>query len=210
MRLKRATLLAIIGISYAFALRTIGTFLPDIFRNLIVVQFTQIMAFLASLTIVFFFISFYIDYVQKHQINLRNVSILAIIGTSAMSLLHIKGLLRVFNIYIFPNLVYESHYIEAIIPLVSSIFILLFFIFFHKETLRKEDIKLGKATLSAIIGSSIGTLERTFVLFNYFYSREVRWFSDLSRKIQIIFIPIFVFSFIAILYFFLSFYKEQR
>lgn len=58
MRLKRATLLAIIGISYAFVLRTIGTFLPDIFRNLIVVQFTQIMAFLASLTIVFFFISF--------------------------------------------------------------------------------------------------------------------------------------------------------
>lgn len=209
MRLRRATLLAIIGISYTFALRTIGTFLPDIFRNLIVVQFTQIMSFLASLTIVFFFISFYKDYVERERIKLRNISILAIIGTSAMSLLHIKGLFIVFNVYTLSYLV-KSHYIEAIIPLVSSIFILLFFIFFHKETLRKGDKKLRKATLSATIGSSIGTLERTFVLFNYFYSREVRWFSDLSRKIQIIFIPIFVFSFIAILYFFLSFYKEQR
>jgi hypothetical protein len=209
MRLRRATLLAIIGISYTFALRTIGTFLPDIFRNLIVVQFTQIMSFLASLTIVFFFISFYKDYVERERIKLRNISILAIIGTSAMSLLHIKGLFIVFNVYTLSYLV-KSHYIEAIIPWVSSIFILLFFIFFHKETLRKGDIKLRKATLSATIGSSIGTLERTFVLFNYFYSREVRWFSDLSRKIQIIFIPIFVFSFIAILYFFLSFYKEQR
>jgi len=209
MRLKKTTLLAIIGISYTFALRTIGTFLPDIFRNLIVVQFTQIMASLASLTIVFFFISFYKDYVEREQIKLRNVSILAIIGTSAMSLLHIKGLFIVFNVYTLSYLV-KPHYIEAIIPWVSSIFILLFFIFFHKETIQKGGKKLRKATLSAIIGSSIGTLERTFVLFNYFYSREVRWFSDLSRKIQIIFIPIFVVSFIAILHFFLSFYKEQQ
>lgn len=209
MRLKKATLLAIIGISYTFALRTIGTFLPDIFGNLIVVQITQILSFLASLTIVFFFISFYKDYVEREQIKLKNASIWAIIGTSAMSLLHIKGLFIVFNVYTLSYLV-KPHYIEAIIPWLSSIFILIFFIIFHKETIQKGGKKLKRATLSAIIGSAIGTLERTFVLFNYFYSREVRWFSDLSRKIQIIFIPIFAFSFIAILYFFLSFYKEQR
>lgn len=209
MRLKKATLLAIIGISYTFALRTIGTFFPDIFGNLIVVQVTQIMSFLANLTIVFFFISFYKDYVEREQIKLKNVSILAIIGSSLLLLLHIEGLFIVFNVYTLSYLV-RSHYIEPIVPWVSSIFILIFFIIFHKETIQKEDIKLKKATLSAIIGSSIGTLERTFILFNYLYSREVRWFSDLSRKIQIIFIPIFAFSFIAVLYFLLSFYKEQR
>ncbi len=209
MRLKRATLLTIIGISYTFALRTIGTFLLDIFKILIVAQAIQIMSFLANLTIVFFFISFYKDYVEREQIKLKKASILAIIGSSLLLLLHIEGLFIIFNVYTLSYLV-RSHYNEPIVPWVSSIFILVFFIIFYKDTIQKEQIKLKKATLSAIIGSSIGTLERTFILFNYLYSREVRWFSDLSRKIQIIFIPIFAFSFIAVLYFFLSFYKEQQ
>ena len=71
-------------------------------------------------------------------------------------------------------------------------------------------MKLKKATLLAIIGSSIATLERTFILFYYFYSREIKWFSDLPRKTAITFIPTSVFSFITILYFFLSFYREQK
>ena len=202
--LKSATLSVIIGISYIFVSRTIGTFLPDIFKNLLIAQISVIISFLASLTPVFFFISFYEGYVRKEQIQLKKASVLAVIGSSAMSLLHIKGLLLVFDIYVFPYLV-RSHFIEPIVPLVSSIFILLFFIIFHKE-----ERKLKKATLSAIIGSSIAVLLRTFILFNYLYSGKIRWFSDLPRKITIILIPLFIFSFITVLYFFLSFYKEQK
>jgi len=205
MNLKKATLLAIIGISYTFILRTIGTFLPDIFKNLQVAQISVIMSFLASLTIVVFFTSFYESYVQKEQTKLKKASMLAIIGSCALLLLSIKGFLVVFNIHIFSYLV-KSNYIEPIIPWVSSIFILLFFIIFYKEILYKEDMKLKNAAILAIIGSSIIALERTFIVFNYFYSREVMWFSDLSRGIQIIFIPIFTISFITVLYFFLSFY----
>lgn len=132
-------------------------FFSDIFKILIVAQATQIMSFLSSLTVVFFFISFYKDYVERERIKLRNVSILAIIGTSAMSLLHIKGLFIVFNVYNLSYLV-KPRYIEAIIPWLSSIFILIFFIIFHKEIIQKGGKKLKRATFSAIIGSSIGTL----------------------------------------------------
>lgn len=100
MSLRKATLSAIIGISYTFILRTIGTLLPDIFKNLLVVQVSAIMSFLASLTIVLFFVFFYEGYVQKQQTNLKKASLLAIIGSSGVSLLHIKGILPVFNIYI--------------------------------------------------------------------------------------------------------------
>jgi len=214
MRLKKATLLAIIGISYAFILRTIGTFLPDIFKNLIVAQSIQILSFLASLTIVFFFISFYLDYVEQEQIKLKQASVLAIIGSSAMALVRIKGLLLViFRRYIslyWLHYLIRSDYIGVVIPWVSSILILLFFIIFYKDILSQKKVELKIATLLAIIGSSISTLLLTFVLFNYLYPREIRWLLYSPGKIAIIFIPLSTFSFIAILYFFLCFYKEQK
>lgn len=214
MRLKKATLLAIIGISYAFVLRTIGTFLPDIFKNLIVAQSIQILSFLASLTIVFFFISFYLDYVEQEQIKLKQASFLAIIGSSAMALVRIKGLLlvvfgRYISLYWLRYLI-RSDYMGVVIPWVSSILILLFFIIFYKDILSQKKVELKTATLLAIIGSSISTLLLTFVLFNYLYPREIRRFLYSPEKIAIIFIPLLTFSFVTLLYFFLCFYKEQK
>ncbi|MBC8525442.1 MAG: hypothetical protein H8D22_01025 [Candidatus Cloacimonetes bacterium] len=207
-RLKYAILLAIISISYFFILKTIGTFLLDIFRILIVSQIIQIMSLFASLIMLFFFIYLYTNYVQKEQIKFKKATVLVIIGSCAMVLVRIKGMLIVFNVDILPFL-FRSCHIDAIIPWFLSIFILLFFITFYKETLRKKQMKLNKSILSAIIGTSVGTLLQTFILFNYLYSTEIRWFTDLSSIIQIILFPIFVFSFIAVLYFYLYFYKEQ-
>jgi len=214
MRLEKAALLAIIGISYAFVLRTIGTFLPDIFKNLMVAQSIQILSFLASLTIVFFFISFYIDYVEQEQIKLKQASFLAIIGSSAMALVRIKGLLlvvfrRYISLYLLRYLI-RSDYIGTVIPWVTSILILLFFIIFYKDILSQKKVVLKTATLLAIIGSSISTLLLTFVLFNYLYPRGIRWFLYSPEKIAIIFIPLLTFSFVTLLYFFICFYKEQK
>lgn len=228
MYLKKATLLAIIGISYTFILRTIGIFFPNIFRDPLIIQISVIISLLASLSIVLFFIAFYKYYIQEKQIRLKKVCILAIIGSFGMVLLQVKNILLVFNklsthLYNFsPYLVklVNSHSIDPIMPWISSIFTLIFFIIFYKETLKDKKIRdqdnnissirdngLNKAILFAIIGSSIGTLLRTFVLINYLYLRESRWFSDLSKETQVILIPIFAFSFITVLYFFLSFYS---
>ncbi|KPK99422.1 MAG: hypothetical protein AMJ91_07900 [candidate division Zixibacteria bacterium SM23_73_3] len=214
MNLRKTTLLAIIGICYHFALRAVGTFSPDIFRILLVAQIAQITSMLAHLTIVLFFIFFIKDYVQKEQVELKKATGLAIVGSSAMLLVNTKGLLIiVFRTHLSPDLLWSlerSNYIGVLLPWISSILILFFFISFYKETVLERKMKLRKATLSAVIGSSINALVLTFVLLNSLFLREIIHLVELSRKIAIIFIPIFVFSFVAVLYFFLTFYKEQE
>lgn len=206
--IKCATVLAIIGITYGFALRTVGSFFPIIFKNLLLVRVTSILFFISGLTIVFFFISFYYGYIQKEQTKLKIATVLAIIGNFLVSLLFVKGILLAFAINQFPYL-RRPYFIEPVVPWVSSIFILIFFIVFHQEVLLKESIKLRKAVFFAIIGSLIVVLLRSFMLYTYINTGVVRWFSDFSRVIMIAFLPVVTFSFITILYFFLVFYKEQ-
>lgn len=209
MNLKRATLLAAIGLCFAFVLRTVGTFAPDLFRSLTVAQVTATLDLIASLTTVVFFVYFLKDYVEKDETELRNGTWLALVGSALMSLLLLKGLLPILHDYTFRSLA-GPHLVEPLVPWVSSILILLFFVVFHKRTVRRGQRKLQTATLWAVIGSLVGVLLRTLTASLYVYSAVVRWFSDFPRVIQLVFLPVFVFSFVAILYFFTSFYREQR
>lgn len=204
MNLKNITLFSIIGISYIFISRTIATFYTGVFVNLIVAQINTLLSFLASLAIVLFYIYFYKDYVLEKQITLKTASLFAIIGSFAALLLFLKGILVVFNIYVF-----RSQVFNIVALWLSSIFLLYFFIIFYKETTNNAQSKLKLAILLAVIGSSISTLIRTFVLFNYFYSGKFKWLWDYSREFPIIFVPIFVFMFFTSFYFFITFYREQ-
>ncbi len=207
--LKKAALLAIIGISYLFISRTVGTIFPDIFRNILVSKVNVIISFHAGMAMLFFFVSFYRSYVQREQVALRNASLLAIIGSSAMLLLLIKGLILVINIDIFSNII-GSHHMEVLIPVASAILILLFFVALYKETRRKKQTELHRAVLWAVVGSSISVLLQAIILFNYVLSSRLIWLSGSRGTILIILAPLVVFSFITGLYFFLVFYKEQQ
>lgn len=207
-KLKRSTLLVIIGISYIFILKLVGTIFPGIFiGKLILVKLTNILSFLAVLVTVLFFYDFYCEYVKKEQGRLRNATILAIIGSVAVLFVHLKSLLFIFKLVISPYL-FRSLHAEAVIPWVDSIFILIFFIVLYKCILRKEQVRLEKAALFAIIGSCLSIFIRTVVLFYYLSYGNVMWFSDLPRNLTIIFIPVYTLGFIATIYFFLTFYKE--
>ena len=94
-------------------------------------------------------------------------------------------------------------------PWISSIFSLYFFLIFYKETTHNVQPKLKLAILLAVIGSSIATVLRTFIIFNYFYSGKFKWFGYYSKEFPVIFIPLFVFMFFTSFYFFMTFYKEQ-
>jgi len=84
-KLKRLTLLVVIGISYIFILKIVGSIFPDIFiGKLTLVKITNILSFLAVLATVMFFYDFYCEYVQKEQGRLKNATILAIIGSVAL------------------------------------------------------------------------------------------------------------------------------
>jgi len=213
MDLKKATLFVIIGISCKFVLRIFGTLFPGFFRIFFVVQADQIVSLLAGLAMVFFFVSFYKDCVQKGEAKLQEASVFAIIGSSAGVLATIKGLFLVFQRYLSPYLVrylVTSHSIETILPWVSTLCILYFFVIFYREALHKKWMELKTPAFLAVVGSFIGVLLSTFVAYHYFRSGEVRWFSEIFRRIPIVFILLAGFVFITLFYFFLSFYKEQQ
>jgi formate-dependent nitrite reductase membrane component NrfD len=209
MNLQKATLLAIIGICFTFALRTIGTLKPELFADLLTAQIVGTTLFLAGLTSVIFFAYFLKDYVGRGETALKKGSILAIIGSSLMSLLLLKSLLPILGEYTFRNLA-GSFFIEPIIPWANSILILIFFVIFYKEAFRIGSPLLRKATLLAMVGSLVGFLLQILALSSYIYSGSVRWLSDSPRLIPILLLPLSAFSFLAILYFFSSFYGEKK
>jgi hypothetical protein len=125
-----------------------------------------------------------------------------------MSLLLLKGVLPLLDRLTFGSLL-GPHFIEPVVPWVSSVLILLFFITFHKQTIRKRDGSLERATLWGVVGASIGVLVRTLTLFVYLTSGAVRWFSDFPGTVIAVLFPVLAFGFGATLYFFASFYKQQ-
>jgi hypothetical protein len=211
-RLRYATLLAIIGISYLFAVRIFWTFFTGAFSGsigLIIFDAIHIVSFLCSLAILFFFYSFHRDYVEEEQTALKKVSVLPIIGYCAILLVQLKTLVLILDIYS-PSSVVTPHFIEVMIPRIVAIFILLFFVVFYREMLQREQKRLKNAILAAIVGSAIQALLLSFVFFHYLFSRKALFALEYARTMSIIFVPIFAFSFITILYFFVSFYKMQR
>ncbi|KPL06641.1 hypothetical protein AMJ86_07695, partial [bacterium SM23_57] len=147
MNLKTAAILAIISVCFLFVSRTIATFTTGIFQNLLVTQINIILSILASLTFVYFYVLFLMKYLQPDQIRLKRATVFAIIGSAAMALLFLKGLFLVFgfirlNLYeVSPNLIgmIRTSSIEPVIPLLSSIFMLFFFVIFHQETRRSTE-----------------------------------------------------------------------
>ena len=209
-RLRTATLLAAIGISYFFVLRIVGTFLPGVFRNLVVAQVVQTLSFLASLTIVLFFVLFYRDYVDRERLRLKKVTVVAIHGALALLFVNIKGLLLVFGKYISPNLEFalsRSDYVGTVLTWASAVLILVFFVVFYRELSPSEQRRLKRAVLWAAFGSAVGVLCLTFVLVNHLSFGEIRLFAGLSTGVALALLPIFAFSFLTTIYFFSCFYQ---
>lgn len=218
MNLKKATTLAIIGVSYIFASRTIGTLTPGIFQNLLVTQINVILSILASLTFVYFYVLFLIKYLQPDQIRMKRATVFAIIGSAAMSLLFLKGIFLVFgfirvNLYeVSPNLIgmIRTSSIEPVIPLLSSIFMLFFFAIFHQEIQRSVRSILKTATLLAAIGTAISVALQAFTFFSFIFAGQPSWLSEFPIKMAIILLPLVAFSVFTSLYFYIAFYKTQQ
>ncbi|UCG53683.1 MAG: hypothetical protein JSW58_09060 [Candidatus Latescibacterota bacterium] len=208
MRLKNATRWAILAICYLFLSKTVATFFPEPFRNLAVARVTIVLSTLASIAVVYFYSSFYQDYVRDEQTGLKNATMLAIIGTAAMALLHIKGLLLVFDAQV-PRFLTKSHVFEVVVPWVSSIIGLVFFAVFCGETAGDRAAQLKKAIRFAVIGSSIGVVERTFLLYRYLQGRDTISNGGLSPTLHFISLPIIAMAVIAVLYFFVTFHRFQ-
>jgi len=209
--LKMATVLALIGICYNFAIRTLSTFAQEIFRIEAVARSAQIGFFLSSIFMAFFFIMFLKVHDRENWSKLRRATGWAIAASVIMILLDLKRLLAVFDIYI-SQYIYEhvisSHIPGVVFPWVASLFILYFFVIFYKEAANRNLSVLTKATLAAVIGSLIGAMHMTFVFWSYIISADPTWFYKFSTILIFIFLPIVTLSFILNLYFYIKFYRH--
>jgi hypothetical protein len=208
MGLKQTALLAIVGLCYIFLLRTIGSLFPVVFGNLLLAQCSGILSFLACIAVLIFFVSFLKEYVSQEQALLRTASVLVIVGLSFVLVVHLKEILPLFDTYTFSS-VSGSHNFDVLVPWLSSVFMVFFFIVFYRQIDINQLEKLKRAALVASLGSFLLALMRTYIVWQFFTSRELVWFSDLSEEAVMIFIPVSAIGFMSVLYFFVSFYQEH-
>ncbi len=207
MSLKRATLFFIAGSCYLFLSRTAGTIWPVFWRNLAVARISAGLSFAAALSAVLFFVAFQSRYTRPGQIELRNASMLAIVGTALFALLHGKNLLVLFDIYPYQSIA-RIRIIEAVIPVAGALMILLFFVTLYGETFRDKEEHLKRPILLAMIGSAATTLLQLFILVGYFAWKSGRWFSTLPDAMQYALYPVIIFGFVTLLYFLVAFYRS--
>jgi hypothetical protein len=208
LKLKSATIAALVGVAYIFIMRAMSTIIPGLFRNLAVVQAVTVTSLLASVAILLFFIVFYGHYVQKEQVGLAGATLLSILGRCGMLLLHIKTLLRVFSIYVLVNFVYSYHFLDRFFPWVSSLFTFIFFYVFYKELTNTRSKQLRGATLLAALMSLVITLMQTFFLLHYLFVRSVVPLANIPQFVTIVSYGILIVNFCAMLFFFVSFYRH--
>jgi len=202
--LKRVALFAIIGISYLFLLRTVGTFYQHIFReNLTLVRVTKALALLAILAVVFFFACFLKYCLCKNRAELKGATVFVLISHILITGLYLKDLLSLFNVSGF----FSPYFIEPFIPLVGSLSLLVFFIVFYKNPLSKSRKSAERFLIFPVIGATIDLAIRSFILLRYFWFRDIKWLASLPDKFKIIVTPLVFFSFLMIFYFFIYFYK---
>ena len=207
-KLTFATIAALVGISYIFIMRTMSTIIPALFGNLTIVQIITVTSLIASLAIVLFFIVFYIYYVQQDQVRLAGATLLSILGRCGMLLLHIKTLLRVFSIYVLTSFVYSYHFLDRFFPWVSSLFTFIFFYVFYRELAGSNKKQLRNATILSAIGSFVILLMQTFFMLHYFFARGVTPPAGFPQALGVVFYVILILNFSAILFFFISFYRN--
>lgn len=203
--LKKIIPLAILGISYIFFLRALGTFYPDWFsKNNLIYQCTELFVFLAYLFVVLFFYFLLRDYILPGQVKLKNATILALTGSIAILVIHLKKVSNILPLKFLTRI----YLLESVILWFNSIFITIFFITFYRE-LDKELTSLREASFLAFLGSVFILLLRSLILINYYlHISGIRWFEGSMQKFAVISLPAMGFNFAALLYFFVAFYKH--
>lgn len=200
------TLVVIIGIITSFSIRTSGTIFPRIFSNIYMVKGTVLINAFFILAHLLFWLLFYKEYVSTKGTILKRTCILAIIGSFAVSFLYIKNLPFAFDVQVnFPSFLMNP-YIEVFVPLIGSVFHLIFFVVFSKSLDLEEKAILSKPILSITIGISIFLLFHLMVLFNFISRNRLEWLDHMPRAVAVGTVPFLIMAVILILTFYYRFY----
>ena len=205
MNFQKITCILIISFVASFFIRIIGTLFPIIFQNLYVVKTAIISHTFLVFVQLLFFIYFFSSYAKNRESSLKFVGFLAIIGSFAVFLIYINDVGLVFDIDILP-LFLPNKYLDASIPLISSILFLLFFATYRIVLTNDEQIKLTRPILSATIGISTFFVLHLIVVINLTGYQIFNRFEHMPQLVAVCTLPFIVLAAILILYFYISFY----
>lgn len=206
--LKIATILGIIGIACIFLIRNIATVSPNLFRNEAMGRFSVITMLFSDILILFFFVQFYREFAPRYGPKLKTGSIFGIIGTI---LLLPEYLIRMTRLFVtgspfgsaFPIIA-----VDAILPWISSILFLVFFIYLYMEMYRAGHEKLKEASLWALLGSAMSFLVLTYTLINYVVLGGLAFMMIKVTNIGLLLLPFTTAGFAATIYFYIVFYRQ--
>ncbi|UCH83167.1 MAG: hypothetical protein JSW50_11970 [Candidatus Latescibacterota bacterium] len=209
MKLKQATLAAIIALCVILLTKTLATLFPVEFGQQNVARVTITLTALAGLAVAHFYYRFYRDYTRADQRGLRRVSLLAAVAAAAMAVLYIKGFLIVYDLSVI-DILERMRFLDAIVPWLATAIYLEFFIVLWGEVKNRENSRLKNAVRLALIGSVVMIAERTLMLYSYHQFSAFDRTAGLPESVYTAAIPFILFAAGSVLYFFVVFYGELR
>ena len=206
MHLDKITRILIISLIAAFSVRTIGTAFPIIFQNEYTAKISICVHLFFMIVQSLFFLLFFKIYAAHRKKVLRIGSALAIIGSLSVMFIYLKSFFQVFNLdFIPPSLMYV--YLDVAIPLISSLFHILFFCIFKQVQSQSEYPILNRPLSSAIAGVGIFIALHLIVLIHFLNFHTFKWTAHMHRVIVVATLPLIALAAILLLYFYFSFYR---
>ena len=206
MYLRKMTLIVIIAIIASFSIRTFATVFPQIFKNISIVKAAIVINGLFILSHLLFWLIFYLEYISAKKVTLKKTCLLAIAGSFAVSVIYMKKLPYVFGMNIHFPPVFLNPYYDALVPLMSSVFHLIFFVAFKKSLELDEKARLSKPLVSIIFGISIYICLHLIVLFNFFTTDRFEWLEHVPRVVAVSTVPFIIVAVCLMLFFYYRFY----
>jgi len=209
-RLPQAAELAMVGIVFTFISRTVATFLPDLFQNLILAGTNQGLMILAGLAVLWFFISIYREYLPDEAEGLRTVTILLNIVLAGDCLLRVLGLLIIIGLPpgdTIKNFLYGSIDWMSIAPFAVSLLLLIFFILFRQELGARLSRKLRLAAGMAMIGAGLLAFIFSLGLMSYVSDSISSYIQKSFAYLRFAILPVTGFTTLAYVYFISCFRK---
>ena len=209
--LRKATLLALTGLCVIFVIRAASTVVPVLTVDIVWARLAAVFILLGGLAQMLFFVAFRNGYVRPEQQRLHQAANWAIVGAVIGVLPALEHLMYLFYFYRVENLVW-SHALDAAAPLLSSIALLVFFIVLRQElpVLGAGGVgdRLRGAAAMAAAGSAVFMLVNLAVLVNLLLADQR--LSSSHRLLGWEILPFLLLAFLALAYFFATFYRRLK
>jgi len=209
MNLKNITLYALIGYTYLFVMRAIGTIFPATNYDFTWLVVEVLLNLIANLGITLFFLYLLKEFVHDDEVYLLNSTVVAFLGTLAILLVNsLNGISSILNMPIDHSA--SGRYLVNMLTWVHGFIIVLFFINLTESLRKRKSSKLFKPVLWAAGGSLTAFLLHSNNLLNYYYfSTRGRIFLDLDKDLLMIpGVLLITFSYISMIYFLICFHER--